>query len=158
MNYYLKSVDYGLMHIEYGVEVLAALKYKGWSAHEAKLNYPNAEYTFRKANFFGTRRTIYRNGAKIGEISMNWGILIEFVHELEERTNKIKIKPRDFWQKKFEVYINNVHQLTLQRDSVWVRSNFAVEFIDDNISILPKEELMGILGYTLKYYDQMNSG
>jgi len=158
MGYYLKAVDYGLIHIEYGSEVLAALTYNRWNPSKAKLIYDNAAYTFEKANLFGTKRTILKNGVPVGKIRSNWGAIVELDGEYVGSTHEIKLKPKGFFWNKFTVHIDNVHKLTLHRKSTWVKSSYSVEIIDNNIHILPMEELMGILSYTMEYFNKMGGG
>lgn len=149
MDYYLRAIDYGLMHLEYGEEVLGELKYTGWGNHTAQIEYPKHTYSFAKYNLFGTRRTILKNGELFGKIKMERGVLIELPND-----HNIKIKPDIFWMKKYEVYVNGIHHLTLHKENHWVKASFRIEIIDAQINILPIEELLGMVCYCAKFYNE----
>ena len=149
MTYFLRSLDYKNIAIEYGKEVLSKLTFKGWTCSNARIHFPDVDYTFEKSNFWGTEYTIFRNGLPFGQVTVNWKghILINLREEYKKPINLV-LKYRGFWEGRMEVFLNEQPILNMHSKSDWTKAHYDIELLEEEAIIpYPMEELLGILAY-----------
>jgi len=158
MNYYLRAENYKTTIIEKGNEVLGRLGLIGWVGFKGRITLPDTTYKIEHANFWGTRYKIEKDGKKIGEMRTNWkGAVLIKLTDSDHQPVQFKMKHRGFFNFRFEVWVNEkFHLLTLHPETNWFKTNYRVEVHDSNYSPFPITELMAIIAYGTKIFNQNN--
>ena len=159
MTYFLRAVDYRHYAIEQAGKVLADLNYKSWTHSRAEVIFPNSHYTFEKDDFWGSRIKIIKNGMLIGLIKSNWKgqVLIELKGGFNFPVTFL-MRHRGFFNTRFEVYSEEIPILNLHAKHAWIRAHYEIELLNVKDLPLPLEELLGILAFSGRFHNAMNSG